>query len=223
MATKTGLDRPRSARRWGCGVLGSKTSRTPRRAATFVVAAAVLAMPLGMTAANAEPDYPPKFYKITASAYTAKVGQAVQFTAQTFRSGSAVAVDVSAEGASDASSGAQANGKGIAKTSVTFTVAGVNRVTMSGISDTGEDLALWADVTVTEGGDDVVPVTDDGGNGSGDGGNASDDTNAGGVPFLGGGLPRTGAEIAGSVLVAAALIGAGFLLVVATRRRRASH
>ena len=97
-----------------------------------------------------------------------------------------------------------------------FTVTGVNRVTMSGTSDTGEDLALSADVTVTEAGDNVVPVGDDGGN-------ASDDTNAGGVPFIGGGPPRTGGEIAGTVLVAAGLIGAGFLLVVATRRRRTSH
>ena len=178
--------------------------------------AAVLAMPIGMAPANAEPDYPPVFYKISASSFNAKVGQSVTFTAQTFRSGSAVAVDVSVDGASVGSSGASANGKGIARTSVKFTVVGVNRVTMSGTSDTGEDLALSADVTVTEAGDNVVPVGDDGGN-------ASDDTNAGGVPFIGGGLPRTGGEIAGTVLVAAGLIGAGFLLVVATRRRRASH
>ena len=176
-------------------------------------------MPIGLAPANAEPGpYPPVFYKITASSFNAKVGQSVKFTAQTFRSGSAVAVDVSADGASVGSSGATANGKGIATTSVKFTVVGVNRVTMSGTSDTGEDLALSADVTVTEAGSDVVPVTDDG-----NGGNASDDTNAGGVPIIGGGLPRTGGEIAGTLLVGAVLIGAGFLLVVATRRRRASH
>ena len=185
--------------------------------------AAVLAMPIGMGTANAEPDYPPKFYKITASSFSAKVGQSVTLTAQTFRSGSAVAVDVSANGASVGSSGASANGKGIATTSVTFTVVGVNRVTMSGTSDTGEDLALSADITVTEAADDVVPVADGSDGGSGDGGNASDDANAGSVPIIGGGLPRTGGEIAGTVLVAAVLIGAGFLLVVATRRRRASH
>ena len=184
--------------------------------------AALLAMPIGMGTANAEPDYPPKFYKITASSFNAKVGQSVKFTAQTFRSGSAVAVDVSVDGASVGSSGATANGKGIATTSVKFTVVGVNRVTMSGTSDTGEDLALSADITVTEAGSDVVPVTDDGNGGNGDG-NASDDTNAGGVPIIGGGLPRTGGEIAGTRLVGAVLMGAGFLLVVATRRRRASH
>jgi LPXTG-motif cell wall-anchored protein len=194
-------------------VLGTKTLR---RGAALVAVAAVLAMPIGMAPANAEPDYPPVFYKISASSFNAKVGQSVTFTAQTFRSGSAVAVDVSVDGASVGSSGTSANGKGIATTSVKFTVTGVNRVTMSGTSDTGEDLALSADVTVTEAGDNVVPVGDDGGN-------ASDDTNAGGVPFIGGGLPRTGGEIAGTVLVAAGLIGAGFLLVVATRRRRTSH
>jgi LPXTG-motif cell wall-anchored protein len=194
-------------------VFGTKTLR---RGAALVAVAAVLAMPIGMAPANAEPDYPPVFYKISASSFNAKVGQSVTFTAQTFRSGSAVAVDVSVDGASVGSSGTSANGKGIATTSVKFTVTGVNRVTMSGTSDTGEDLALSADVTVTEAGDNVVPVGDDGGN-------ASDDTNAGGVPFIGGGLPRTGGEIAGTVLVAAGLIGAGFLLVVATRRRRTSH
>ena len=178
--------------------------------------AAVLAMPMGMGTANAEPDYPPKFYKISASSYTTPQYRSITFTAQTFRSGSAVAVDVSVDGASVGSSGASANGKGIATTSVKFTVVGVNTVTMSGTSDSGEPLALSADITVTE------PAAGNGG-GSGDGGNASDDANAGGVPFIGGGLPRTGAEIAGTLLVAAALIGAGFLLVVATRRRRASH
>ncbi len=180
--------------------------------------AAVLAMPIGMAPANADPDYPPVFYKISANTYNLTVDQPARLTAQTFRSGSAVAVDVSVGGASVGSSGASANGKGIATTSVKFTVVGVNRVTMSGTSDTGEDLALSVDITVTEAGETVVPVGDDG-----DGGNASDDTNAGGVPFIGGGLPRTGGEIAGTLLVAAVLIGAGFLLVVATRRRRASH
>ncbi len=196
---------------------------TLRRGMALVAATAVLAMPIGLAPANAEPGpYPPVFYKITASSFTAKVGQSVKFTAQTFRSGSAVAVDVSVDGASVGSSGASANGKGIATTSVKFTVAGINKVTMSGTSDTGEDLALSADITVTEAGDNVVPV-DNGGNGGGSGGNAADDTNAGGVPIINGALPRTGGEIAGTVLVAALLIGAGFLLVAATRRRRSSH
>ncbi len=94
---------------------------------------------------------------------------------------------------------------------------------MSGTSDTGEDLSLSADVTVTAAGDNVVPV-DNGGDGDNGSGDTSDDANAGGgVPFLGGGLPRTGGEIAGTVLVAAVLLGAGFLLVIATRRRRSSH
>jgi LPXTG-motif cell wall-anchored protein len=219
MITKARGACPEPATRWGCGVFGTKTLR---RGAALVVVAAVLAMPIGMSPANAEPDYPPKFDKITASSFSAKVGQSVTLTAQTYRAGSAVAVDVSVDGASVGSSGASADGKGVATTSVTFTVAGVNRVTMSGTSDTGEDLALSADITVTEAGEDVVPVAEgSGGNGSDDA-NAGDDA-AGGVPFIGGGLPRTGGEIAGTLLVAAALIGAGFLLVVATRRRRASH
>lgn len=186
--------------------------------------AAVLAMPMGMAPANAEPDYPPTFYKISAESYYARSGQKIAFKAQTYRPGSTVAVDVSAGGKSVGSSTTTANGKGIATTEVTFTVVGINRVTMSGTADTGEDLALSADITVTAADADVVPIAADGSaDGSGSGGNASDDANAGGVPILGGGLPRTGGEIAGTVLVAAVLLGAGILLVVATRRRRASH
>jgi LPXTG-motif cell wall-anchored protein len=203
-------------------VFGTKTLR---RSMSVLATAAVLAVPMGMGSANAQPDYPPKFYKISANTYTATIGSSVRLTAQTFRAGSPVAVDVSVDGSSVGTSSAKANSRGIATTSVTFTVAGVNRVTMSGTSDTGEDLSLAADITVTAKSEDVVPVSDggnDGGNGSGSGSGDNADANAGGVPFLGGGLPRTGGEIAGTVLVAAVLLGAGFLLVIATRRRRSS-
>ncbi len=198
-------------------------TKTLRRSMSVLAAAAVLVVPLGMAPANAEPDYPPRFYKISANAYTAQIGDTVKLTAQTYRSGSAVAVDVSVDGSSVGTSDARANSRGVATTSVTFTVVGVNRVTMSGTSDTGEDLSLAADITVTAESDDVVPVSDGGtddGSGSGD---EADSNAGGGVPFLGGGLPRTGGEIAGTVLVAAVLLGAGFLLVIATRRRRSSH
>lgn len=195
-------------------MLGTKTAR---RGVALVAMAAVLAMPIGLAPANAEPDYPPVFYQISASSYTSSVGGKVTFTAQTFAAGSVVDVDVSVDGDSVGSGNANANRKGVAVTDVTFTVVGVNRVTMSGTSDTGEDLSLSADVTVTAADDDVVPVDDNNG-GSGDDANAG-----GGVPFLGGGLPRTGGEIAATVLVAVALLGAGFLLVIATRRRRESH
>ncbi|MFL6180399.1 MAG: LPXTG cell wall anchor domain-containing protein [Actinomycetes bacterium] len=202
-------------------MIGTKTVR--RGLAVFSVAA-VLALPMALPA-QAEPDYPPSFYKISAEAFNARVGQALKFTAQTFKSGSAVAVDVSVAGKSVDSGSAKANAKGLATTSVTFTTVGVNTVTMSGTSDKGDALALHADVTVTaDGGDDVTPVT--GGSGDNSGGNAAgDDTanagsNAGGVPFLGGGLPRTGGEIAATALIAALLVGLGALLVVFTRRRR---
>jgi len=210
--------------RWGCGVIGTKTVR--RGLAVFAVAA-VLAMPMALPA-QAEPDYPPSFYKISAEAFNARVGQALKFSAQTFKSGSAVAVDVSVSGNSVESGSAKANAKGVAATSVTFTTVGVNTVTMSGTSDKGDALSLHADVTVTaDGGDDVTPVTggDNGGTNSGSntGGNAAGDesgSNAGGVPFLGGGLPRTGGQIAATALIAAILVGLGALLVVFTRRRR---
>lgn len=196
-------------------MIGTKT----RRGMTFLAIAAVLFMPIGLApAANAEPDYPPSFYKISAERYTATVGQRIKFTAQTFRSGSAVTVDVTESGAPAADSATvTANRKGIAKATVTFTVEGINTVTMSGTADDGRPLALSADVTVTA--KDVQPVNGNGGSG----GNASGgNDSAGGIPILGGGLPRTGGEIAGTALVAAALIGLGALLVVFTRRRRTS-
>lgn len=196
-----------------------------RRGLALVAAAAVLALPMGLApAAHAEPDYPPSFYQISAESFRAKVGGTVKFTAQTFRSGSEVAVDVSVDGDSVGTGNATANGKGVATTDVTFTVAGVNRVTMSGTSDQGEPLSLSADVTVTAAGDDVTPVADNDNTGGAGGDDATGGEDAsGGVPFLGGGLPRTGGEIAGTVLVAAVLLGGGILLVLATRRRRTSH
>jgi LPXTG-motif cell wall-anchored protein len=210
-------------------VFGTKTLR---RSTAIAGAAALLALPMAMGTANAEPDYPPSFTQITATSFNPKLGDTVTFTAQTFTAGSAVDVRVTKGGKSVSTSSAVADKKGVATADVTFTVLGVNSVTMSGTSKTGDDLSLTADVTVTAADDDVVPVSDGGNNGGnadnssgGSGsGDATDDSNAaGGVPFLGGGLPRTGGEIAGTVLVAAVLIGAGFLLVIATRRRRSSH
>lgn len=178
----------------------------------LVAIVAVLLMPIGLAPANAEPDYPPSFYKISANSYTTTIYGSLRFTAQTFKSGSPVSVDVTADGAPAADTATvRADGDGVAKATVTFTVEGINTVTMSGTADDGRPLALSADVTVTA--DDVVPI---------DGGTDGGTDGAGGVPILGGGLPRTGGEIVGTALVAAALIGLGALLVVFTRRRRTS-
>ncbi|HEX5017706.1 MAG TPA: LPXTG cell wall anchor domain-containing protein [Actinomycetes bacterium] len=196
-------------------------TKTVRRGMAVVAAAAVLALPMGLPA-QAEPDYPPSFYKISAEAFNAKVGQSLKFTAQTFKSGSTVAVDVSVGDDAVSSKSATANSKGVASTSVKFTTVGVNTVTMSGTSDQGDPLSLSADVTVTAAGDgDTTPVSDDN-SGSGSDDSTSGGSNAGGVPFFGGGLPRTGAQIAATALIAAALVGLGALLVVFTRRRRTS-
>ena len=208
-----------SRHRWGCGVIGTKTVR---RGMALVAMTAVLALPMSLAPAFAEPDYPPVFYKISAESFSARVGQSLDFTAQTFASGSDVAVEVTVEDDDVSSATASANGRGIAKTSVKFTTAGVNTVTMSGTSDQGDPLSLSADITVTEGGDNVTPVDDNDGGSDGTGDDASDGANSGGVPFLGGGLPRTGGEIAATALIAAALVGLGALLVMFTRRRRTS-
>ena len=199
-------------------------TKTVRRGMALVAMAAVLALPMSLAPAHAEPGYPPVFYKISAESFSARVGQTLDFTAQTFASGSRVSVDVTTDGDTVSSGSASANSRGIAKTSVKFTVAGVNTVTMSGTSDQGDPLRLSADISVTEAGDDVTPVDDDSGNGGSDGtgDDASDGANSGGVPFLGGGLPRTGGEIAATALIAAALVGLGALLVMFTRRRRTS-
>lgn len=193
------------------------TRAVRRRGVAIAAAAAVLSVPLGLAPAQAEPDYPPSFYKISAEAFNARVGQSLSFRAQTFQAGSSVAVDVSVGNRSVGSSSAKANAKGIASTAVTFTTAGVTTVTMSGTSDVGDPLSLSADVTVTAKDEAVTPV-----GGGGQGGSSAGGSDAGGVPFLGGGLPRTGAEIVGTVLVGAVLIGLGALLVVFTRRRRTS-
>lgn len=207
-------------------MIGTKT----RRGLALVVATAVLFLPFGLAPANAEPDYPPSFYRISADSFTVRVGGKITFTAQTFSAKSPVAVDVSADGAAVGSDTVTANRQGIAVATVTFDTEGVNTVTMSGTADTGDALSLSADVTVT-GEDDgtVTPVDngdDDGNGGSGTGSGSDESTggsdSAGGVPFLGGGLPRTGGEIAMTALVAAGLVGLGALLVVFTRRRRAS-
>jgi len=181
-----------------------------RRVLGLLMALAVLMLPVALPVANAEPDYVPVFYKITADTFAAKVGGKIAFTAQTFKGGSAVGYDVVADGASVTSGSTTADAKGIARQTITFTVAGKNTVTMSGTSDKGEPLSLSAKITVTD-------------DGSGGGDTAGDpQADEGGVPFLGGGLPRTGGDIAVTVLIGMALLGGGAALVVATRRRRNS-
>lgn len=194
-------------------MFGSTTAT--RRAFALVVAVAVLLLPVALPTASAEPDYPPIFYKISASTFMARVGQQISFKAQTYDANSAVSWEVVAGGSTVASGSTQANADGIARQTIRFTVAGTNRVTMSGTSDKGEPLSLSVNVTITEANSNT-------GNNTG-GNTGSDEPQADeGVPFFGGGLPRTGSEIAMTVLVGLLLLGGGAALVVATRRRR-SH
>jgi len=200
-----------------------------RRVFALVLAVLVVMSPVALPSAHAEPDYPPSFYKISASTFTARVGQAIDFKAQTFQAGSAVSFDVAADGGSVTSGTTNADARGIARQSITFTVVGANTVTMSGTSDQGRALNLNVNIAVT--------ADDPGGNGgtgdndgdNGTGGNGGDNGTGGGsgdpaadesgVPFLGGGLPRTGGDIALTVLIGAGLLGAGAALVFAARRR----
>ena len=197
-----------------------------RRVFALVLAVFVLMSPVALPSAHAEPDYPPSFYKISASTFTARVGQDIDFKAQTFEAGSAVSYDVAADGGSVTSGTTNADARGIARQSITFTVVGANTVTMSGTSDQGRPLNLKASITVTA--DDPDGNGGNGGN-DGNGGSGGDNGTGGGsgdpaadesgVPFLGGGLPRTGGDIALTVLIGAGLLGAGAALVFAARRR----
>ena len=194
------------------GVLVSRTislsGTAERRIFALLLAVAVLLVPVAIPMANAEPNYPPTFYKITADSFSTRVGGKIAFKAQTFQSGSTVDYEVVADGSTVTSGSTNADGKGVARQTITFRVAGTNTVTFSGTSDKDEPLTLSADVEVTAAGESEG---DDPGADDGDG----DD---GGL--LGGGLPRTGGEIALTVLIGLALLGGGAALVVANRRRR---
>jgi LPXTG-motif cell wall-anchored protein len=182
------------------------------------VAVAVTLVPLAGTA-SAEPDYPPVFNKITASSFVVPRGGSITFTARTFVAGSNVTFSASAGGKTVVSGSAVANAAGKVVQGITFDVVGTNTVTFSGTSSKGKPLVLGVEVTVTDGSS---------GGGSGDnggtGGTAGTDngTSAGGIPFISG-LPRTGAQIAATVAMGAALLAAGIFLVAATRRRRHHH
>ena len=210
----------------GVLVIGTVTSNGAalRRVFALLLAVAVLMLPVALPQAHAEPDYPPSFYKISATTFSAKVGDTIDFKAQTFKSGSPVTFEVLADGDSVSSADVNADGKGIARQSLTFTVVGQNTVTASGTSDKGTPLSLKATVTVS------ADTAGNGGNGGDDNNASGSDDNSSansaddnsGVPFLGGGLPRTGGDIALTVLIAAGLLGAGTALVIAARKRRTS-
>lgn len=189
-------------------------------------------LPVALPMAHAEPDYPPSFYKISADTFSGRVGASIAFTGQTFEAGSTVEYAVTAGGATVESGTAQANGSGLARTTITFTVAGTNTVTMTGTADTGKPLPLTAEVQITAAGDDDGSTDGsdndsgngnaggaDNGSGNGSGSSAPQAEESSGVPFFGGGLPRTGGDIALTGVIALALIGGGAALVFATRKR----
>jgi hypothetical protein len=207
--------------RWGFSVIGtmSFSGTAKRRMFALLVAVAVLLVPVALPLANAEPNYPPTFYKISADSFSTRVGGKIAFKAQTFQAGSTVDFAVAADGSTVASGSTNADGKGVARQTITFRVVGTNTLTMSGTSDKGQPLTLRADIEVSAAADGNDPGTNDGTDGSG-GTDGTDDS--GGVPFFGGGLPRTGGAIALTVLIGLGLLGGGAALVAATRRRRTS-
>ena len=193
-----------------------------RRVFALVLAVFVLMSPVALPSAHAEPDYPPSFYKISASTFTARVGQSIDFKAQTFQDGAVVSFDVAADGGSVTSGTTNADARGIARQSITFTVVGDNTLTMSGTSDQGRPLTLRASIAVTADEPGGSGGNGDGNDAGGDNGSGDPAADESGVPFLGGGLPRTGGDIALTVLIGAGLLAAGAALVFAARRRTTS-
>lgn len=228
----------------GSAVVGTSTldAGTVRRVLALLAALTVLLLPVALPVANAEPNYPPVFYKISAETFTARVGGKIAFTAQTFKPGTAVDFAVAADGTTVSSGSTSAGADGIAHRTVTFTVAGGNTVTVTGTSDQGSPLSLTANIAVTAGngsggntgGSDNNGTGGNGANGTGNNGTGGSPDGSGGsnhdpapqadeasgVPFFGGGLPRTGGDIALTALIGLALLGGGTALVVAGRNRR---
>lgn len=179
-----------------------------------VLLAALLA-PLA-SPASAEPDYPPKFNKITASTFVVQRHGTVRFTAQYFKPGSTVRYKVVAHGRVVFRGVSVADAKGVVHQSIRFNVVGKNTVSFSGTSFKGKPLTLSAKIT-------VLPLHSSGGGqtgGSSGGGDPGAESGTSGSS--GGFLPHTGAQIAGALLLAAVLVGGGVLLVAVSRRRRHS-
>jgi LPXTG-motif cell wall-anchored protein len=185
--------------------------------AALTVLLALVAVPLAGSA-SAEPDYPPKFNRITASAFTVARTGTITFRAQTFVAGSTVTFRSVVKGRTVASGTASADAKGVVVQKIRFDVAGRNVVSFRGTSSKGTPLSLSVPIKVTD------PAASNGGNGGTSGSETTgsgDSSSSGGIPFIGA-LPHTGAQILGALLIGGALVGAGFLLVAASRRRRSS-
>lgn len=183
--------------------------------AALTVLLALVAVPLAGSA-SAEPDYPPKFNRITASSFTVARTGTITFRAQTFVAGSTVAFRSVVKGRTVTSGTASADAKGVVVQKIRFDVAGRNVVSFRGTSSKGTPLTLSVPIKVTDpaaanGGSSGTGTTGSGGSG--------ESSSSGGIPFIGA-LPHTGAQILGALLIGGALVGAGFLLVAASRRRR---
>jgi LPXTG-motif cell wall-anchored protein len=186
--------------------------------AALTVLLALVAVPLAGSA-SAEPDYPPKFNRISASSFTVARTGTITFRAQTFVAGSTVAFRSVVKGRTVTSGTASADAKGVVVQKIRFDVAGRNVVSFRGTSSKGTPLTLSVPIKVTD------PTAANGGSsgtgttGSGGSGGSGESSSSGGIPFIGA-LPHTGAQILGALLIGGALVGAGFLLVAASRRRR---
>jgi len=190
------------------------------RALAVAVATAVVAVPAAAPA-WAEPDYPPVFNQISSSSFVVARGGVLTFKAQTFVPGSSVTYAVTAPTGPAASGSGAADAKGMVRQAITFDQTGVNRVSFSGTASEGGPLELVTSVTVTT----ADPAGNGGTANAGGAGGSGASTTAGetsgsGIPIINGALPRTGGQIASTLLVAGVLLAGGTGLLLAARRRR---
>jgi LPXTG-motif cell wall-anchored protein len=166
------------------------------------VASAVLGagMVLLAPAAQAAPVYPPAAPAISVSSTVVDPGTAVSVTGTGFQALSGVTVTWTGPGARGMASAAlpfgtravTADASGSATTSITFNVAGMHTITMSGVDAAGAPVSLSATVQVT------------------------------GAPAAAGELSHTGSPLVQYLLAALGLVLVGLAIVYFVRRHRAA-
>jgi len=191
-------------------------ARSLWRRVALALVGVLIALPASLAVAgtaNAEPNYPPHFNKITASRHTVCKGGKVKFRAMYFKPRSTVTWQVTKTSMVLATGSVKANKKGVVKKTLTFTSPGTNFVTFSGPAKRGGGtLSLTVKITVTSkrcG----APHREGGSSGAALAAGAST-----GDPS-GAGLPVTGAQVALLVLLAGGLLVGGSVLIGASRRR----
>ena len=192
-------------------------ARSLWRRVALALVGLLIALPASLAVAgvaNAEPNYPPHFNKITTSRSTVCKGGKVVVKAMYFQSFSTVSWQITHNSTVLNSGTVVANKKGRVMIKPTFNTPGLNMITVSGPAKKGGGtLTLTAKVHVTTkrcG----VPSGSGGSSGAAVAGAVTDPGDPAGA-----GLPVTGAQVALLVLLAGGLLIGGGILLSASRRR----